>query len=275
MKRICVKLGGRLLDSAENRDRMALELARVHNEGCELLLVHGGGAQLGEACAAMGISENKHEGLRITDAATARVATWVLAGEVNKALVLCLVRQGLPALGLCGADLGLFRPRRKEMPDVDLGYVGELSVEDVDGKRLDALITGELIPVLATMGPEAFETREAPLLNVNADEAAGPLAAAAGADELLFLSDVEGVRGAEGELLKTLDPQQTQALIDTGVIAGGMIPKVRAALDALDFGVPSVRIASGQSENPILAALAGGGTCFTTKASASKGGDVS
>lgn len=273
MKRICVKLGGRLLEHADERARMAAALARVRDEGDELLLVHGGGAQLGLACAAMGLEENKHEGLRITDGSTARVATWVLAGEVNKALARSLVRAGLPALGLCGADLGLFLPRRKQMQGVDLGYVGELSVEDVDGQRLDALIAGDLVPVLATMGPEAFSEEESPMLNVNADEAAGPIAAAAQADELLFLSDVEGVKGDGGELLSVLDPQQTQALIDSGVIAGGMIPKVRAALAALDDGVPSVRIASGQVEDPIRTALAGGGTRFVTMDAATDRGE--
>lgn len=260
MKRLCIKLGGRLLTDAQDRHRMAEALARAFGEGDELLLVHGGGAQLGEACAAMGLPEKKHEGLRITDRATARVATWVLAGEVNKTLVHSLTRLGLPALGLCGADLGLFGPRRKELPCVDLGYVGELSVEDVDAHKLDALIQAPSIPVLATMGPDPEGEENDPFLNVNADEAASPIAAAAQADELLLLSDVEGVRGPDGNILTTLDREQTEALMANGIIAGGMIPKIRAAWAALHEGVPSVRIASGEGEDPIQAALAGGGT---------------
>jgi acetylglutamate kinase len=262
MKRICIKLGGRLLSDAQMRDRMAQALARVFAEENELVLVHGGGAQLGEACAAMGLCEERYEGLRLTNRATAKVATWVLAGEVNKALVQSLTRLGLPALGLCGADLGLFHPRRKEIPGVNLGYVGELSVEDVKAFALDGLISMPSVPVLATMGPEADAEDGAPLLNVNADEAAGPIASAAQVDELLFLSDVEGVRSADGTVLSCLDQQHSQKLIEDGIIDGGMIPKVRAALAALESGVPSVRIASGLVDDPVSQVLNGGGTQF-------------
>ena len=262
MKRICIKLGGRLLTDAPERNRVAAALADVFAQEDELLPVHGGGAQLGEACAAMGLREERYQGLRITDRASAQVATWVLVGEVNKALVLSLTQLGLPAVGLCGADLLLFAPHRKITPEVDLGYVGELTTQDVNAEALDGLITGGLIPVLATMGPEPESLADAPLLNVNADEAAGPLAAAAQSDELLFLSDVAGVRGKDGQILQRLDRELTQQLIDQGVIQGGMIPKVRAALLALEAGVPSVRIASGQIDDPITKTLAGGGTRF-------------
>ncbi len=275
MTRIGIKLGGRLLTDLHERERMAQALALLFAEEHELLLVHGGGAQLGEACAAMGLPEERHEGLRITDRNTSKVATWVLAGEVNKSLVLSLVRQGLPALGLCGVDLGLFHPRRKVVPDVDLGYVGELSVEDVDAAALDRFLAGRFIPVLATMGADAQAGAGAPLLNVNADEAAGPIAAAAEADELLFLSDVEGVRDADGNILHHLDREQTQELIDAGIIAGGMIPKVRAALAALEAGVPSVRIASGQGDMAVQKALDGSGTCFVAKSISPRGSQES
>lgn len=264
--RLCIKLGGRLLEQAEGRARLARELACLRAEGCRLLIVHGGGARLGDVGRRLGLEERRHEGLRITDAETARAACWILGGELNKALVASLVAEGIPALGLCGVDLALFRPRRKRASGVDLGYVGELDPADIDGARLRSLIDLDMVPVLATIGPERDSADpDQPLLNVNADEAAGPLAAAAGADEVLFLSDVAGVLGAERQLLPVLDPVQCQALIDAGIVHGGMIPKVRAALDALEHGVPQARIASGEGERPVRAALDGGGTLFAAE----------
>ncbi|MEZ5989419.1 MAG: acetylglutamate kinase [Planctomycetota bacterium] len=264
--RLCLKLGGRLLEQAEGRARLAREIAALRAEGARVLVVHGGGARLGEVGRRLGLEERRHEGLRITDADTARAACWILGGELNKALVASLVAEGVPALGLCGADLGLFRPRRKRAEGVDLGYVGELDPADVDGDRLHALLELDLVPVLATIGPERDAADpDQPLLNVNADEAAGPLAAAAGVGEVLFLSDVAGVLGADRALLPALDPGRCLELIATGVVHGGMIPKVRAALDALEHGVPRARIASGEGERPVRAALAGGGTLFAAE----------
>ncbi len=258
--RTCIKLGGALLQTPEGRSRIASVLSKARGEGETLLLIHGGGKQIDALTSRLGLKEKRHEGLRITDAETAQVATWILTGEVNKTLVSSLVASGLPALGLCGADLGIFSPRRKSVPGIDLGFVGELRKDDINSAPLLHLLKAGFLPVLATLGPEKNNRPGTPLLNVNADEATGPIAAAAEMDRVLFLTDVEGIRGADGSLIERTDQAEIQKLCQKGVIAGGMLPKVRAALAALEAGVPSVRILSGAVSDPIQAANQGQGT---------------
>lgn len=257
--RLLVKIGGALLEKPEGRARIAQAIANAKSAGHELLVVHGGGKQIGELATRLGLEEKRHEGLRITDAETGRVVTWVLAGEVNKNLVHALSNAGLRAIGMTGADLTLFTPRRKEAA-VDLGYVGTLTADDVATDALAPLLAAGIVPVIATLGPGADAAPGEPFLNVNADEAAGPIAAAAGADVMLMLSDVAGVLDATGNLVPQLRSSDVTDMIDAQVIRDGMIPKVRAALDALDAGVPRVRILSADQEDPIEAALTGTGT---------------
>jgi acetylglutamate kinase len=256
----CIKLGGALLQTPEGRNRISSAILKARRGGETFLLIHGGGQQIATLASRLGLQEKRHEGLRITDSETAMVATWVLAGEVNKTLVRSLVAQGLPALGLCGADLGILAPRRKYAPGVELGFVGELQKEDVQAKALFNLLEAGLLPVLATLGPERKGDPDSPLLNINADEAAGPIAAAAQMDRVLFLTDVDGIRGANNKTIRRTDRKNILELCENGVIAGGMLPKVRAALAALDAGVPAVRILSGSLPDPIQAANEGQGT---------------
>jgi len=258
--KLCVKIGGALLENASKRKRFAACIARAHEAGTELLIVHGGGRQIADLATRLGLVERRHEGLRITDRDTARVVQWVLAGEVNKCLVDALTSSGVPALGLCGADLGLVQARRKAAGSVDLGFVGELTSEDVDADRLRELLAHGYVPVLGTIAPERGAEPGAPMLNVNADEAAGPLATAAGCEQLLFLSDVPGVKGEDGTIHPTLSVAEAERLIQTAVVRDGMIPKVRAAICALAAGVPSTRILSGEQDDPIAAAAGGDGT---------------
>ncbi len=258
--RLCIKVGGALLEERAGRDRLAATLAAAADAGHELLVVHGGGRQIAALATRLGLEERRYEGLRVTDAETARVVSWVLAGEVNKALATALGRHGVRALGMCGADLGFFSARHKQAP-VDLGYVGELHASDVHADAVAGLLAQGIVPVVATLAPAADGAHET-LLNINADEAAGPIAAALECDELIVLSDVAGVLDADGKLLAQLDASGVATLIERGVVHGGMIPKVRAALAALDAGVPCIRILSGTSSDAIEAALAGGGTEF-------------
>ncbi len=260
--RLFVKIGGAVLEAAEERSRLAQSLAgaKAAEPELELALVHGGGKQIAKLAERLGLDEKRIEGLRITCVDTAEVVRWVLAGEVNKTLTHSLCAAGLAAIGLCGADLGIFTARRKTHPTTDLGFVGTLSRSDVHAERLIQLLSTGSIPVISTVGPEAGATAAAPFLNVNADEAAGPLAAAAKADELLFLSDVPGVLDKAGKVIPALTLNETQALIDNGTIHGGMIPKVRAALHAIEAGVAQVRILSGYTEDPLKAAREQQGT---------------
>ena len=267
--RVCIKVGGALVEDRAGRARLAGMLQRARAQGLHCVLVHGGGRQIREVCERLGLAEKRFEGLRITDAETARAVTWVLAGEVNKAIVAALLEAGLRALGLCGADLGIYRPQRKHAPKgsgVDLGYVGTLEPEDIAPAGLEALITAGILPVLATIGPEQGANADGPFLNVNADEAAGPIAAALRCNELIFLSDIPGVLDRHGELLAHLDRRGAERLIDEGTIHGGMIPKIRAALDAADAGVQRVRIVSGGGAEALQDALDGHGTLIQSAA---------
>lgn len=257
--RLCIKVGGALVETSAGRSRLAAMLRRAVTRGEECILVHGGGKQIAEVATRLGLEERRHEGLRITDAATARVVTWVLAGEVNKGLVAELVKSGVAAIGLCGADLGFFAPRRKTS-SVDLGYVGTLTPDDVDGRVLEDLLRSLVVPVVATIGPAQDAGEGEPFLNINADEAAGPIAAALRCDLLLLLSDIPGVLDKDGHCIETIDREAAAALIADGTIRAGMIPKIRAALDACANGVGSVRIAPLEGDTAIEDALAGKGT---------------
>lgn len=258
--RICVKVGGALVEKAAGRARLARMVASAHATGHECILVHGGGRQIREVTGMLGLEERRHEGLRITDAPTARAVTWVLAGEVNKAIVTAFGATTTPALGMCGADLALFTPTRKRVDGAELGFVGTLRPEDVDASRLEAILQGGIVPVLATIGPERNAELGSPFLNVNADEAAGPLAAALACDTLVLLSDIPGVLDEDGSVIASIDRTRADALIASGTIRGGMIPKIRAALAACEDGVGSVHIAKGDSDDALQSALTGSGT---------------
>lgn len=258
--RICIKVGGALVESAEGRASLARMLASVLAEGHQALLVHGGGKQIREVASMLDLEERRHEGLRITDGPTARAVTWVLAGEVNKSIVNSLGAQEMRALGVCGADLGFFAPTRKVVDGVDLGYVGSLQMADVNPAPIAQLLEASVLPVVATIGPERGADAAAPFLNVNADEAAGPIAAALACDTLVLLSDIPGVLDADGQVIASIDRERADALVADGTIHGGMIPKIRAALDACADGVGSVRIAAGQHDDALTEALRGAGT---------------
>lgn len=252
--RIVVKVGGAILDEDAARERFALSVRAALDDGHELVLVHGGGAQLTRHASALGLETQRVRGLRVTDPEMMRAALQVLAGEVNARLIAALTQVGVRAIGLTGADAGLMRAVRR---DPTLGHVGE--VVDVDRGVLDDLVSASFVPVVATV---AHSDRG--FLNVNADEAVAPIARAFDAKEVLFLFDAPFVRGEGGAELTTLDPVQSDWLVSSGAIAGGMIPKVGAAFAALAGldGDAAVRAGSGLRRDAVRALLAGEGTTF-------------
>ncbi len=273
--RVLVKVGGAQLDTAEGRRGLAAALAQAIERGHRPILVHGGGPQIAALGRRLGVEERRWRGLRITDAATAEAVQLALAGGVNKTLVQALVAAGLPAVGLCGADGGLIAARRVRGVDpsgaeVDLGYVGEPA--EVRGALIETLLAGGFLPVIATVAPEAGAPGDAPLLNINADQAAGPLARACAAQAVLFLTDVPAVLDADGRPLADLDPARSAELEAAGVISGGMLPKVAAALAAVD-AAPAARVviapgrgADGSGRGAVLDALEGRtGTRFSAR----------
>jgi len=216
------------------------------------VVVHGGGNQIRELSRRLGIAERQHEGLRVTDAETADVVLMVLAGLVNKALVHDLCEAGVRAVGYAGADARSFHARKHEPAGVDIGYVG--AVAQVDPALTFALLEQGFTPTIATSAPLAAGERgpRDHSYNVNADLAAGPLAAALRCDALLFLTDVPGVLDASKARFAALTRARCAELKQEGVVAGGMIPKVDSAVSALRDGVRRVHFIDGRVPHSLL-----------------------
>lgn len=226
---VVIKIGGAALERPESLREIALEIATVCSSGARVVVVHGGGHATTRMAGCLGHTSSFIDGVRVTDADHLDVAVMTLAGTMNTAIVGALRAAGVNAVGVNGA-LGAER-----VGDERLGHVG--LVQKVEVHMLDALLVAGCVPVLS---PLALDAEGAPL-NVNADTAAGAVAAALDASALLMISDVVGVM-VEGVVANVLEVHEVYALIASGEISGGMIPKVKAALDALDRGVRCVRI---------------------------------
>lgn len=254
--RILAKVGGAELEQAAARASLCRSVASARAAGHEVVLVHGGGNQIRALVKRLGLEERYHEGLRVTDAETADVVLMVLAGLVNKQLVHALQSGGVAACGLSGADGGTFHARKQRVPGVDLGYVG--GVARTDARLVEALLEVDFVPVIATAAPLAAgeDADDEHFYNINADLAAGPLARAFDCDALLFLTDVPGVLDGDRERIETLTPERAAKLRAGGVITGGMIPKVEAALAALRTNRDAiVKIAPAGIDDCVLRAL--------------------
>ncbi|MBI2322832.1 MAG: acetylglutamate kinase [Chloroflexi bacterium] len=250
---LVVKLGGSTVGA---HDTSLGDVALLHRLGVRVAVVHGGGAAISQWLGRIGLEARFVRGLRVTDAPTLEVVCMVLAGKVNKELVGQLQALGAPAVGLSGADGGLLRARLR---DSELGLVGE--VASVEARPLLTLLDAGFLPLVA---PLALGDG-GQLLNVNADTAAGDVARGLGAEQVVFLTDVPGVTGTDGETLRTLSAHQVRELIAGGVIHGGMIPKVEACLHAL-HGARAAQIVDGRTAHALLRALLladGGGTRIT------------
>lgn len=244
--RVVIKLGGHAMGSDDAMAEFARDVALMQQVGVHPVVVHGGGPMINEMLDRLAITSEFSNGKRITDAATVEVVEMVLSGLVNKRIVQAITQQGGKAVGLSGKDAGMIRCRR-DAPE--LGFVGEPDM--VDPTILTDLFATDTIPVIAPLGlgPEG-ET-----LNINGDTAAGAIAGALEADRLLLLTDVSGVKDAEGRVLTALTDTQIRTLTKEGVIAGGMIPKTQTALDAINAGVRAVVILDGRAPNACLLEL--------------------
>jgi len=232
---IVVKIGGVALEDSFTLGKCARAIADLAQDGHRVAVVHGGGVQLTRVLKALGKQSEFIDGLRVTDAETRDVALMVLAGRVNKSLVAALGAVGQPAVGLSGGDGLLFRARKKRtLPD--LGYVGEIAASDP--RWLEAIWQLNGVPVLSSMAL-GFDGE---YYNVNADEMAAACAIACRADALVFLTDVPGVRGANGAVLRWLSIDQIAEMAKNAIISGGMLPKLSACREALLNGVKRVRI---------------------------------
>jgi acetylglutamate kinase len=237
---VVVKIGGAALETKSMLQKCARAVVELAQSGHRVAVVHGGGGALTRTLQLLGKKSDFINGLRVTDAETRDVALMVLAGMVNKNLVAAIGAAGRPAVGLCGGDGLAFRARKKNVNGCDLGYVGELSF--ADASWLEAIWKQGGIPVISSMALG----NDGEYYNVNADEMAATCAVACHAHALIFLTDVPGVKSADGSVIPWLGMKQAAELIHDSVIAGGMLPKLEACGHALNHGVGRVRILPAQ-----------------------------
>ncbi len=234
--KIVVKIGGAALEDKSTLYKCAHAVVDLARDGHKVAVVHGGGSALTRTLKLLGKQSEFVDGLRITDAETRDIALMVLAGIVNKSFVAAIVAAGNPAIGLCGGDGMSFRARKKKTEGYDLGFVGEIC--SVEPRWLEAIWGEGGIPVMSSLALGS----DGEYYNVNADQMAAACAAACHADSLIFLTDVPGVKDAEGTVIPWLKTKEMAALVAASVISGGMLPKLEACTQALKKGVGRVRI---------------------------------
>ncbi|MCA0872948.1 acetylglutamate kinase [Seohaeicola saemankumensis] len=243
---VVIKLGGNAMGSDEAMDSFARDIVLMSHVGVKPVIVHGGGPMINAMLDKLDIKSEFVNGKRVTDQATVEVVEMVLSGVVNKRIVQAINRQGGKAVGLSGKDANLMIC---DQTNPDLGFVGTPSA--MNPKILRDLAEKNVIPVVAPVGGG----RNGETFNVNGDTAAGAIAAALKADRLLLLTDVSGVKNADGAVVTELKAEQIRQLTRDGVIAGGMIPKTETALDAIEGGVRAVVILDGRAPNACLLEL--------------------
>ena len=256
-KVIVVKIGGATFGSDETTIEDIVYLQKRGNR--QLVIVHGGGNLITEWLKKGGLSTKFIQGERVTDQATLEVVTAVLAGLVNKEIVAAINDLGGRAVGISGIDGALIQSKLK---NEEMGYVGE--IVKVNTTLLNALLQAGFIPVVAPLGLYSVDRPDdAPVvLNINGDIVAGAIAAAIGAEKLIFLTDVAGIIGKSGKLISNLLPYEAEALILSGVASGGMIPKIKACLTALS-SASIASIIDGTQPHALLREVVEG-SCGTT-----------
>lgn len=243
-----IKLGGTLLDDEKSKLGLAAQIAALHSLAGQVVVVHGGGKQMTRFLAERGVESKFTDGLRVTTPEVVDALLKVFTGSVNKSLAAVLVASGAQAVGISGVDAAL---AEAEQLRAELGQVGRIS--KINPALLETLCGAGFLPVIACVAGD----RNGAIFNVNADQMAAACAAGWGAERLFFLTDVEGVRGEDGQTLARLSSSGARALIRSGVATGGMQAKLNAACDALDGGVDEVVIAPGARAG-IVGLLAGG-----------------
>lgn len=244
---VVVKFGGNAMGDAEAMASFARDIVLMRQMNLNPVVVHGGGPMINDLLARLGIESRFVRGKRVTDQATVEVVEMVLTGLVNKRIVQAIMDEGGRAVGLSGKDDDLMVC---EADDPELGFVGK--PVEMNVQVLRDLFKAGIIPVVAPVatGMSALET-----FNVNGDTAAGAIAGALKADRLLLLTDVEGVKNKDGEIMTQLTPEEVRAMTADGTIAGGMIPKTETALKAVEEGVRAVVILDGRVPNACLLEL--------------------
>ena len=251
-----IKYGGNAMESEELQASFAKDIVLMKTVGINPVVVHGGGPQIGDLLKRLNIASEFIEGMRVTDSANMDVVEMVLGGQVNKNIVNLINQHGGQALGLTGKDANLIRARKLKVsrrtpgmdkPEIiDIGHVGE--VTEVNVNLINRLISDDFIPVIAPIGVG----EDGKSYNINADLVAGKVAEALKAEKLMLLTNIAGLMDKEGNVLTGLSTAQVDELIADGTIYGGMLPKIRCALDAVQGGVGSAIIVDGRVPNAVL-----------------------
>ena len=253
---IVIKLGGHAMTDLTAMKSFARDIVLMKQCNVNPIIIHGGGPMINATLAKLNITSSFHEGKRITTEEIMEVVEMVLSGKVNKSIVSALNEQGGKAVGLSGKDSSLIYC---EQDSPELGCVGKIM--EINPEVLNSFIDSDFIPVVAPIG----YGNNSKTYNINGDTVAGALASSLSADRLLLLTDVEGVKSSEGNLIPQLDPMRARKLIKDGVISEGMIPKVNTSLDAIENGVRASVIIDGRVEHSCLLELFtshGAGTLF-------------
>ena len=246
-KTIVVKYGGAAMVEPERARQFAEDVVLMQYVGLLPVIVHGGGPQISAMMKRLGKEPQFIYGVRVTDAATMEIVEMVLAGRINKEIVTGIQQCGGRAVGLTGKDGALLQAEKIKGFDNDNGgHVG--AVAAVDPAVLRALEAGGFIPVISPIGAD----RQGVTYNINADQAAGAIAAAICAEKFIILTDVAGILDREKTLISTLSRKEAGRLVKSGVISGGMLPKVEAALTAVEAGVRKAHIIDGRVPHALL-----------------------
>jgi acetylglutamate kinase len=249
-KLVVIKLGGSIIDS---KDSAVQDIVRLRISGYRVVLVHGGAKMVTKWMADQGVTAEFHQGERITDARSLSVVTAVLAGLANKETTAALIDAGAKAAGVSGVDGALIEGRVR---DPKIGYVGD--VMKVNPQVLEALLDAGFIPVVApvSLNSEGRKSGDSLLININGDTVAGEIAAAMRAEKLIFLTDVDGIKNSDGNVLHDIKIEEVEELLSSGVAYGGMIPKLKACLRAAKAGV-TCRIVDGRLAHAVSESVAG------------------
>lgn len=249
-KTIVIKYGGNAMINEDLKRSVMEDITLLKYVGMNPVIVHGGGPDISESLKTYHIESKFVSGLRVTDAETMRIAQMVLVGKTNKEVVSNVNRNGGKAIGLCGIDGKIIEceplTEDSEGNKIDVGFVGR--IKKVNAEILKSLCEDEYIPVIAPIGTDDSGQS----YNINADTVASAVATAMGAEKLMFLTDVEGVKDAKGDIIFEITTSSAEELIHVGTINGGMIPKVRACVKAVLEGVNRVHIIDGRVLHSII-----------------------
>jgi acetylglutamate kinase len=254
-KTFVIKYGGSAMTDEELKNSFAQDIVLLKYVGINPVVVHGGGPQINEMLEKVGTPTQFVRGMRVTDQATMDIVEMVLVGKINQEIVNLINQHGGTAVGLSGKDGELIIARKMtvtvkteggEPETVDIGMVGE--IVGINPTIINSLDENKFIPVIAPVGVG----RKGETYNINADLVAGQIAEALGAEKLILLTDVEGVKDKDGELLSTLKVNQARKLIQEGVVGEGMIPKVECCMEALKGGVGKTHIIDGRVKHAVL-----------------------